>query len=240
LGLRRVVVTPACLCFDAALRLTPEGACRPAARCSGPPLVAEWRLESCRTPLMRFVSKIAPPSASIVRVLSRLATVPDRRGVLRTGQTICGGFRPSDRRGFAASLRPRTASPGHLPPLPFLTTTTAFSAHAVQVCCTLQPTMGFAWLQARPSPSSPPRPRCTRPRARVFGLRSAPVAAERSEDHPARDRGLCSRRAEAHRETRREDRAGLHCWRHGSACSATVAGRGWRRRLSGTEVHRRG
>jgi hypothetical protein len=53
------------------------------------------------------------------------------------------------RRDFVASLRPRLATPGLLPSMPFLTTTTACSAHAVQVCCTLQPIMGFAWLQAR-------------------------------------------------------------------------------------------
>jgi hypothetical protein len=32
--------------------------------------------------------------------------------------------------------------------LPFLTTSTACSTHTLQVCCTLLPTMGFAWLQA--------------------------------------------------------------------------------------------
>jgi hypothetical protein len=52
------------------------------------------------------------------------------------------------RRGFAASLRSRLASPGRVPPMPFLTTSTACSARAAQACCILQPTMGFAWLQA--------------------------------------------------------------------------------------------
>jgi hypothetical protein len=58
------------------------------------------------------------------------------------------GLRLLDRFGFVARLRPRLATPGLVPSLPFLTASTAYSAHAAQVCCTLQPIMGFAWLQA--------------------------------------------------------------------------------------------
>lgn len=59
-----------------------------------------------------------------------------------------GSRRPS-RRGFVTNRRPRNANPGLVPPLPFLTTSTVYSAHRVQVCFTLLPIMGFAWLQTR-------------------------------------------------------------------------------------------
>lgn len=72
-----------------------------------------------------------------------------RRARCPAGWT-CGpsGLRLLDHRGFVASLRPRNANPGLVPPLPFLTTSAACSSRAVQVCCTLQPIIGFAWLQA--------------------------------------------------------------------------------------------
>jgi hypothetical protein len=43
-------------------------------------------------------------------------------------------------------------TPDPVPPLPFLPASTVFSAHAVQVCCTLQPIMGFARFRASPGP----------------------------------------------------------------------------------------
>ena len=58
------------------------------------------------------------------------------------------GLRLCYHRDFIASRRSRNANPGLVPPVPFLTTSAACSTHAVQVCCTLQPIMGFAWLQA--------------------------------------------------------------------------------------------
>lgn len=60
------------------------------------------------------------------------------------------GSRPWERFGFVANARPRNANPVLVPPLPFLTTSAVYSAHEAQVCCTLLPTMGFAWLQAPP------------------------------------------------------------------------------------------
>lgn len=59
------------------------------------------------------------------------------------------GFRQPLRRGFLTNRRPRNTNPGLVPPLPFLTTSTVCSAHRVQVCFTLLPIMGFAWLQTR-------------------------------------------------------------------------------------------
>lgn len=42
---------------------------------------------------------------------------------------IVSGFRPGRCRGFVTSLRSRNANPGLVPPLPFLTASTVFSAH---------------------------------------------------------------------------------------------------------------
>jgi len=40
------------------------------------------------------------------------------------------------------------ATPELVPPLSFFPTSAAYSAHSLQVCCTLQPVMGFAWFRA--------------------------------------------------------------------------------------------
>ena len=53
------------------------------------------------------------------------------------------------------------ATPEHVPPLSFFPTSVVYSAHGLQVCCTLLPVMGFAWFRAdrrlSPAPDPPPR-----------------------------------------------------------------------------------
>jgi hypothetical protein len=51
--------------------------------------------------------------------------------------------------GLLHSPSARACQPsGLVPSLPFLPASTVCSAHSVQVCCALQPIMGFAWFQA--------------------------------------------------------------------------------------------
>jgi hypothetical protein len=64
---------------------------------------------------------------------------------------------PTARRSAStpASLRivgPGMPCPSPVPSMPFLTTTTACSVLLVQVCCTLLPTMRFAWLPSTAGP----------------------------------------------------------------------------------------
>jgi hypothetical protein len=47
-----------------------------------------------------------------------------------------------------STFGPSMPSPSPVPSMPFLTTSTACSVRAVQVCCTLLPTMGSAWFPA--------------------------------------------------------------------------------------------
>jgi len=126
-----------------------------------------WTTKSLAGLLSWVVSKIAPSSTS-VRV-STPSSLPSstERGVHRGGQVAAS--RVPDRRlrlqqaaafhdVLVRTLRPSRLhcvpsatgcqTDGHVPPSPFLTTSTAFSTHTLQVCCTLLPTMGFAWLQA--------------------------------------------------------------------------------------------
>lgn len=42
------------------------------------------------------------------------------------------------------------ATPEHVPPLSFCPTSAVSSAYSLQVCCTLQPVIGFAWFRAVP------------------------------------------------------------------------------------------
>ena len=140
----------------------PEGGCGQLGTVPGAaPCRAGWSLVG----LLSWGSSQRCPSIDI----QRARPVPTRCRPRPTGcpaDRTCGpwSLRSWVRRDFAASLRPRLATPGLLPPLPFLTTTTACSAHAVQVCCTLQPIMGFAWLQARSLPLVGHRKRCRRRR----------------------------------------------------------------------------
>jgi hypothetical protein len=103
--------------------------------------------------------KDAPPSTSAVCVHSRRMTCSCSP---RTGSTRP---RPAGEQGacsdpWALAHRPSRHSPSVRachgsnpgPLLPFLTTSAACSTHAVQVCCALQPIMGFAWFQSRVDP----------------------------------------------------------------------------------------
>ena len=72
--------------MPSAVRCPPEGGQR-LATCDRSLLLAK-QLESCRTPLMGFVSQIALPSTSDMCVHSRFATVPARRGVQLTGHAV--------------------------------------------------------------------------------------------------------------------------------------------------------
>jgi hypothetical protein len=96
-----------------------------------------------RTPLMDF-SKI--PSIDVHQcVHSRRASFPTERDPVRPSLATWSSKRclPSARACHGSGL---------VPPLPFLTASTAFSAQAPQVCCTLLPIMGFARFQAHADP----------------------------------------------------------------------------------------
>jgi len=100
----RLRLQPGCgayRCFE-----PPEGVLRLAVgdRC----LPLSRPLEPCRTPLMGFVSKIAPPSTSIACVHSWLATVPAWQGVQRTGHALASALAsttaPASLRAFGPGM----------------------------------------------------------------------------------------------------------------------------------------
>lgn len=114
-----------------------------------------WMIQ--RLPLCRQLLPASTPSAP---------SSPTERGPCRSRQT---GVPCSPPEGVPSGARVTTSSstfgpglpsPSPVPSMPFLTTSTACSACAVQVCCTLQPTMGFAWFPATPrgTPLSTPSP----------------------------------------------------------------------------------
>lgn len=115
--------------MPSAVRCLPEGVQRPATcdRC----LLLAKQLESCRTPLMGFVSKICL-SVDIQRVCP-LPTHDRPHPAGCPADWACDDFslRCCRRLGFVVSLRPRLATPGLVPPMSFPTTTTAFSTHVV-------------------------------------------------------------------------------------------------------------
>jgi hypothetical protein len=76
---------------------------------------------------------------------------PAGRGLLVSAQLAwTWSFRPLSAPHSPSVRACQSSNP--VPPLPFLPASAVYSAHAVQVCCTLQPIMGFAWFQARPGP----------------------------------------------------------------------------------------
>jgi hypothetical protein len=85
---------------------------------------------------------------------------------------------------FGTGLPPRV----HVPPLSFLPTSAVYSAHALQVYCTLQPVVGFALFPISPSSD---------PRGSSAALRSSPSApftpfrAFPSPSAAPRHRGRC-------------------------------------------------
>lgn len=108
--------------------------------------------------LLSWTSQRSPPSTSAARVHSQrggFEALPERgpagRGQLVSAQVArTRGFRPLPAPHSLSVRACHSSNP--VPPLPFLPASTVYSAHAVQVCCTLQPIMGFAWFQARPGP----------------------------------------------------------------------------------------
>jgi hypothetical protein len=104
-----------------------------------------WMIQ--RLPLCRQLLRASTPSAP---------SSPTERGPCRSRQTLVPCSLPEGVLSVArvttssSTFGPGLPSPSPVPPLPFLTTSTACSACAVQVCCTLQPTMGFAWFPATP------------------------------------------------------------------------------------------
>jgi hypothetical protein len=96
-------------------------------------------------PLRRQLLHVSTPGAP---------SPPTERGACRGRQRLLfrsGPEGPSRFPSFTTSrgtFGPGMPSPDPVPPLPFLTTSTACSTCAVQVCCTLQPTMRFAWFPA--------------------------------------------------------------------------------------------
>jgi hypothetical protein len=104
-----------------------------------------WMIQ--RLPLRRQLLRASTPSAP---------SSPTERGPCRSRQTLVPCSAPEGVLSVArvttssSTFGPGLPSPSPVPSLPFLTTSTACSACAVQVCCTLQPTMGFAWFPATP------------------------------------------------------------------------------------------
>jgi hypothetical protein len=124
--------------------------------------------ESCRTPLMGDLKDCPSVDICCARPLPVLHR-PRPNGVpAEAGSCSLLAVVPRDHHARRASrLRGAPSaracqSPSPVPPLPFLTTSAAFSAHAVQVCCTLQPTMGFAWFPASLSGPDFTSCRCSR------------------------------------------------------------------------------
>jgi hypothetical protein len=111
---------------------------------------------SCRTPLVDF-SKIpsidircARPLPETGRRCSPRTGSADRSLLMSARLARVPGFRPLPLPPTPSVRACHSSNP--VPPLPFLPASAAFSAHAVQVCCTLQPILGFAWFQACTDP----------------------------------------------------------------------------------------
>jgi hypothetical protein len=100
---------------------------------------------SQRLPLRRHLLHVSTPGAP---------SSPTERGACRGRQRLLSRSGPEGPSRFPSvttsrgTFGPGMPSPDPVPPLPFLTTTAACSTCAVQVCCTLQPTMRFAWFPA--------------------------------------------------------------------------------------------
>jgi len=126
-----------------------------------------WMIQ--RLPLRRHLLRASTPSAP---------SSPTERGSCRSRQTLVPCSPPEGVLSVArvttssSTFGPGLPSPSPVPSLPFLTTSTACSACAVQVCCTLQPTMGSAWFPA--------------------SSRYPPVSTRLSTSNPVpKERGLC-------------------------------------------------
>jgi len=107
----------------------------------------------------------------------------------------------------SGSVGSKPSSSEHVPSLPFLTTSTVCATSALQVCCALLPTMGFAAFQAPRLVRFPVRPRRLSRSALPFGAFPSTTVGSH---HRCRPR-LVTRDVTA---TRFSALSVRHCWPH--------------------------